>query len=70
MTAYVSGVFRKPLENYRRVVHEYTPVLPDFVVDDYPEVVADFAGERCQPPRHPMDDDREPRHVHRCLISE
>ena len=41
----VSGVYAKPLERFHERLEELgVPLEPDFVVDDYPEVVAAFGG--------------------------
>ena len=42
---FVSGVYEKPLHNYFERLEELgVDVMPDFVLDDYPEVVAAFGG--------------------------
>jgi len=41
----VSGVYGKPLHDYRERLDEFNvPVMPDFVIDDYPEIVRAFGG--------------------------
>jgi hypothetical protein len=41
----VSGVYGKPLHNYRERLDEFkVPVVPDFVIDDYPGIVRCFGG--------------------------
>lgn len=41
----VSGVYTKPLDRFHARLNELgVPFEPDFVVDDYPEVVAAFGG--------------------------
>jgi len=43
----VSGVFAKPLHDYEnRLVEFGIPVVPDFVIDDYPDIVRAFGGVR------------------------
>ncbi len=40
-----SGVYEKPLHHFLERLPELgVPVMPDFVIDDYPEVVAAFGG--------------------------
>lgn len=61
---WVEGLYRKPLYDYRARVLEFAPVRPDFVVDDYPEIVWDLSGGRyggvqVRPPIWPMDNDGE-----------
>lgn len=42
---FVKGVFRKPLTDFRAGLELHgVPVVPDFVIDDYPEIVAFFGG--------------------------
>ena len=42
---FASGVFEKPLHDFIERLDEMgVPVMPDFVVDDYPEIVAAFGG--------------------------
>ena len=46
----VCGVFRKPLENFNVEIKKIgIPVIPDFVIDDYPEIVAEFGGIHIKP---------------------
>ena len=42
---FVSGVYGKPLHDYRNRLEEFkVPVVPDFVIDDYPGIVRCFGG--------------------------
>jgi hypothetical protein len=42
---FVKGVYRKPLTDYRAGLDICgVPVIPDFVIDDYPEIVRVFGG--------------------------
>ena len=42
---FASGVYEKPTERFmERLVELEVPLVPDFVIDDYPEVVAAFGG--------------------------
>jgi hypothetical protein len=42
---FVKGVYRKPLADYRAALASLgVPVVPDFVIDDYPEIVSVFGG--------------------------
>jgi hypothetical protein len=63
----VSGVYGKPLHTYRERLDEFkVPVVPDFVIDDYPGIVRCFGG-MCVPeylgeprhssPAHPREED-------------
>jgi hypothetical protein len=41
----VHGVYGKPLQDYERRLAEFgVPVVPDFVIDDYPGIVRAFGG--------------------------
>jgi hypothetical protein len=42
---FVKGVYRKPLTDFRAGLELCgVPVVPDFVIDDYPQIVAFFGG--------------------------
>jgi hypothetical protein len=42
---FVKGVYQKPLTDFRRsLVHFGVPVVPDFVIDDHPDIVQCFGG--------------------------
>jgi hypothetical protein len=42
---YLSGVFAKPLQDFNAGLKRLQiPVLPDFVIDDYPGIVRHFGG--------------------------
>ena len=46
----ISGVYEKPTHHFQERLEELgVPFEPDFVIDDYPEVVAAFRGV-CAPP--------------------
>jgi hypothetical protein len=59
LTPFVTDCFRKPLVNPREVwLQMGMPVLPDFVVDDYPGIVEAFGGVLIRPyPVAAPDDD-------------
>ncbi len=45
LDGFVTGYYTKPLFDYRRRLQELDiMVVPDFVIDDHPAVVADFDG--------------------------
>ena len=45
LEAYFWGVYEKPIHHYvERLPELGVPLTPDFVIDDYPEVVAAFGG--------------------------
>ena len=45
LTPLVSGVYEKPTHHFHERLEELAvPFEPDFVIDDYPEVVAAFGG--------------------------
>ncbi len=56
---FISGLYRKPLYDFRRRLAEFTPVVPDFIIDDYPEIVSDLGGMQIRAPVWPMTHDRE-----------
>ena len=46
----ISGVYEKPLHNHHeRLEGLGVPLVPDFVIDDYPEVAAAFGGVWVRP---------------------
>ncbi len=45
LRSYVSGVYEKPTNHFHERLEELKiPFEPEFVIDDYPEVVAAFGG--------------------------
>ena len=45
LTPLISGVYEKPTHHFHERLEELgVPFEPDFVIDDYPEVVAAFGG--------------------------
>ena len=49
----VAGIYKKPLSDFSAGLELFgIPVIPDFVIDDYPEIVAHFGG-LCIKPYHP-----------------
>jgi hypothetical protein len=66
---YVSGVYQKPLFDYaRRLGHFGIESVPDFVIDDFPEIVSVFGGYRV--PyfySKSVDDDDEMEDVYRTI---
>lgn len=56
---YIAGCHLKPLSRYReRLADHGVPFVPDYVVDDYAEVVCIFGGWWIPPPLDPIDRDR------------
>ena len=56
---YVRGLFAKPLEDFRAQLPQFTPVIPDFVVDDHAEIVAALGGIVVDEPSPWRQPDRE-----------
>ena len=57
---HVIDCFWKPLYNHRERLSELgIPVVPDYVIDDHPEVVEAFVGTVIAPPAMPLDWDKE-----------
>ena len=45
LALWISGVYEKPLDHFHERLSQLgVPIVPDFVLDDYPEVVAAFGG--------------------------
>lgn len=65
----VQGVYEKPVQDYRRMLagmlrRGELPATPDFVVDDYPEVVSALGGVSVRPYVNDDPEDREMRRVY------
>lgn len=57
---HVIDCFWKPLYNHRERLSELgITVVPDYVIDDHPEVVEAFVGTVIAPPAMPLDWDKE-----------
>jgi hypothetical protein len=60
LEALVSGVYQKPLSDFAAGLERFgVPVVPDFVIDDYPGIVEHFGGLWIKPyvsSRHPDDE--------------
>jgi hypothetical protein len=45
LEAFVKGVYQKPMSHYEEGLVRYgVPVMPDFIIDDHPEIVEHFGG--------------------------
>jgi hypothetical protein len=60
----VEGVHLKPIDDFNQVP---TSERPDFVVDDYPEIVEYFGGVLVRPYFWPNGEDRELDRVYQCI---
>jgi hypothetical protein len=50
LQALVTGIYRKPLSDFAAGLERFeVPVMPDFVIDDYPGIVAHFGGLHIKP---------------------
>ena len=57
---HIVDCFSKPLYNHHERLEELgVPFVPDYVIDDHKEVVDAFVGSVIQPPRLPLEWDRE-----------
>lgn len=55
---HVVGVYRKPISrHHERLAEHGVPFVPDFVVDDDPEIVQVFGGFHMVTPPHGLADD-------------
>jgi hypothetical protein len=57
---FVKGVYQKPLSDFSAGLIRYkVPVVPDFIIDDYPGIVHHFGGMLIKPyeSRHHPDDE-------------
>ena len=63
---FTSGVYEKPLHHFEERLSELgVPMTPDFVIDDYPEVVAAFGGVWVPPYFFKRSGDEEMDRVYR-----
>lgn len=66
--ALILDCFDKPLYNHvARLPELGVPITPDFVVDDHAEIVAVFGGAVIEPPRSPLDADREMLRIYEAI---
>jgi len=65
---YVSGVYEKPIYNYVRRLDRFgIDFIPDFVVDDYPEIVSVFGGFHVREFFGKWADDDEMEQIYRTI---
>ena len=65
---FVSGVYEKPTHHYHeRLAELKVPVEPEFVIDDYPEIVAAFGGVWVPPYFFSRSVDHEMERIYRII---
>ena len=68
LTPLVSGVYEKPTHHFHERLEEVgVPFEPDFVIDDYPEVVAAFGGVWVPPYFFKRSFDQEMERIYRII---
>ena len=68
LTPLVSGVFEKPTHHFHERLEELgVPFEPEFVIDDYPEVVAAFGGVWVPPYFFKRSFDQEMERIYRIV---
>ena len=68
LTPLVSGVYEKPTHHFHERLEELgVPFEPEFVIDDYPEVVAAFGGVWVPPYFFKRSFDEEMDRIHRIV---
>ena len=68
LTPLVSGVYEKPTHHFHERLEELkVPFEPDFVIDDYPEVVAAFGGVWVPPYFFKRNFDQEMDRIYRIV---
>lgn len=65
---YVSGIYQKPLEDFELGLKQFgVPVRPDFVIDDYPQIVNAFGGMVVRPYYFRAAEDTEMQEIYRII---
>lgn len=65
---FTSGVYVKPTHHFQERLSELgVPLIPDFVIDDYPEVVAAFGGVWVPPYFFRRDQDRQMERIYKIV---
>jgi hypothetical protein len=68
LTPLVSGVYEKPTHHFHERLEELgVPFEPEFVIDDYPEVVAAFGGVWVPPYFFKRSYDQEMERIYRIV---
>ena len=68
LSQWVSGVYEKPTHHFHERLEELNvPFEPDFVIDDYPEVVAAFGGIWVPPYFFKRTVDKEMERIYRIV---
>lgn len=64
----VSGIYQKPLQDFEVGLQTFKiPVRPDFVIDDYSEIVQSFGGMQVRPYFFSSPDDTEMKRVYEAI---
>ena len=65
---FVSGIFVKPLEDFDNALPSFgVHVRPDFVIDDFPQIVGNFGGIVVRPYYFRAAEDDEMEHIYRIV---
>ena len=65
---FTSGVYEKPIHHFEeRLAEVGVPLTPDFVIDDYPEVVAAFGGVWVPPYFFRRDGDAQMERIYKIV---
>ena len=68
LAEYISGVYEKPTQDFHAKLEELkVPHEPDFVIDDYPEIVAAFGGVWVPPYFFSRNVDQEMERIYRIV---
>ena len=68
LAEYISGVYEKPTQDFHAKLEELkVPHEPDFVIDDYPEIVAAFGGVWVPPYFFSRNVDHEMERIYRIV---
>ena len=65
---FISGVYEKPVHRYEERLPELgVPLTPDFVIDDYPEIVSAFGGIWVPPYFFRRSEDRQMERIYKII---
>ena len=69
LTKYISGIFVKPLKDFKQELHHLgIEPWPDFVVDDHRDIVETFGGIHIEPYYFRSDEDGQMENLYQAIL--